>query len=195
MNPHILGIDPGMASTGVGLVEILPTGDLRFVSAGVIRTTKSNKKQNIKAADDTFQRAQHIAGKILHIVEKFDIKLICAESMSFPRNASAAAKMAMTWGILATITEERKLPLLQATPQEIKKKLAGAIAASKQDVQKAVQNRLGAEIAKVLASTPQTQHEHAYDALGAILACEDAEAFRLMRTLWTTTSKTISATS
>lgn len=60
---------------------------------------------------------------------------ICAESMSFPRFASAAAKMAMAWGGL--VTTWYAPPICQASPQEIKRALCGRADASKLDVEQA----------------------------------------------------------
>lgn len=180
MSLHVLGIDPGMASVGVAVMELLPDG-LRLVEAGVIRTQKADKKRRVRAADDNIERTREIASELLRSIRTYRPVAICAESMSFPRSSSVAGKMAMCWGALAAIAEERHLPVLQATPQEIKQVLTGSKAAGKEEVQAAVLARLAPRSCRDIESIPRSQQEHAYDAMAAVMACEGSEVIRMAR--------------
>jgi Holliday junction resolvasome RuvABC endonuclease subunit len=180
--PRVLGLDPGFASMGYALLELHPTGGADVVGLGVIRTKKSAAKRGVYAADDNLRRARGLAVSLAELVETHGVVAICAESMSFPRNASAAGKLSMAWGILAALTGA-DLPLVQASPQRIKEALCGRKDASKGDLEFELLKRYGNDIECLLDEVPASLHEHAYDALGAIAACLDSETIRLARTM------------
>jgi Holliday junction resolvasome RuvABC endonuclease subunit len=177
--PVLVGIDPGFASVGLAVVELRASND-HVVAVKVLRTEKSSAKKNLLASDDNLRRAREISCELRKVLFSDDYQVvgICAESMSFPRNASAAAKVAMTWGILAALAQDT--PIFQCSPQELKFRVVGSKTASKEDVQAALLQRFGADVAKLL-DAPPSQHEHAYDALGAVVACGDADQIRMVR--------------
>jgi crossover junction endodeoxyribonuclease RuvC len=181
---YILGIDPGLANFGWALVDFSNQGE-KLVECGVIRTEKSDEKRNVLASDDNFRRTRDVAKPLLTLFKKYDFAAICAESMSFPRSSSAAAKMAMTWGAIAMLAVEYNLPVSQASPQEIKKTLCGRKDASKEEIEEAVKKRYptmeGLLDEQKLANS---YREHAYDAGAAIItALETSEVIRAFRSL------------
>lgn len=180
------GIDPGFSSLGWSLVE-LSTGDhvvatASLVSLGLIRTEKSTAKQNVLASNDNFRRAREIAVALRKL---FEVRpaVVCCESMSFPRNASAAAKVAMTWGVLADLCESQGIPMLMATPKELKRSVCGNASASKEEVQAALRLRFGTRPDELLkeAKIPASSQEHPMDALAAVCCCAESEVVRLLR--------------
>jgi Holliday junction resolvasome RuvABC endonuclease subunit len=188
----VLGIDPGFASTGWVLVELRPGSIVDVTKVGVVRTEKATKKQNVLASNDNFKRAREISRAIRSLIfeptpvdapvpYRLSVTALCAESMSFPRNASTAAKMAMCWGVVADICEDEGLPLLMATPKEIKKAV-NATDSSKEAVQLALDSRFGSKLKELndAAHIPAGFREHVYDALAAVIACLDGELIRLM---------------
>ena len=177
--PVVLGLDPGFSRCGYcrfGL-DKLSQND-KVVSFGVIKTSKSSKKRKILAADDNLDRAGQIAKKLWKLSK--DASAICAESMSFPRNASVAAKMAMCWGIISAIAIRRGIPVLQATPQEIKMKICGEKTASKLDIQEKL-NKTYVECLELGAKIAKGQQEHCYDSLAAVITCLDSSHLKLLR--------------
>lgn len=176
----ILGVDPGFASFGFGIVNLLPTSEF-VIKVDVVRTQKSPKKLNVKAADDNFRRSQAIAAVLHDVVRKYQPMAIAAEAMSFPRNASAAAKVAMAWGILSDVCHVYQLPMVQATPQEIKKTLCGNKSATKEDVQKALEGRYEHQFQHFTGVVPAGQWEHGFDAVGAVVSCLDSDVIRMAR--------------
>lgn len=183
----VLGVDPGFASVGYAVVELFPSGE-QVLETRVFRTAKSDAKLNTLAADDTVRRTREIAKDLEQMLERLmncegDRRLvaICAEAMSYPRNAVVAAKMAMTWGVLAANAERRNLALVQASPQQVKKAVCGTGSASKDEVATALVTRYR-EIPGI-AELPRTLREHAYDALAAVVCCLGSEVVRMARAL------------
>lgn len=199
----VLGIDPGFTSLGYAVLE-LGGGGLadQVVTIGVLRTKATDKKQRVLVADDNIRRARELAVSVRGLTHAGTmmparggqgiaalfqgadrIRLVCAEKMSFPRNASAAAKVAMAWGLLVANLERLDLPLLQASPQEVKRRVTGKADASKDDVEKAMVKRFGRGLYRMLKGVPPGQHEHAFDALASAVACLDSEEGRMVRSL------------
>jgi crossover junction endodeoxyribonuclease RuvC len=184
----VLGIDPGFASIGYSVVDVLEDR-LAVISMGVIRTEKSSKKTGIRASDDNLNRAKEISRELATLIDHHHITVICAETMSYPRNASAAAKMAMCWGVLATLADRYNLPITQASPQEIKKAVCGKKDASKEEVQEAVRTMFPVTAEGVtkqgcpyiLREVPRSLWEHPFDALAAVVACRESEVLLLAR--------------
>lgn len=175
------GYDPGLAHFGYASVALHAQGE-EVLDLGVMKSEKSDAKRNMLASDDNVRRARELSegiGKTMIL----GVRAVCAESMSFPRGSSAAAKLSLSWGVLVTHVHLRGLPLLQASPQEVKKKVAGKKDASKIEVQEMLVERYGVEILAILdrKKIPKGQREHPCDALAAIVACLDSELVRLLR--------------
>jgi len=173
----VLGIDPGFASIGYVLVD---PATMRLTAAGVCRTvSERGKAKKVLAADDNFRRAKEVAAWLDAIP---DVHLICAESMSFPRNASNAAKMALCWGVVAAYCQARAVPLAQASPSQLKRRLCGAANVSDDDLRAALEERFPGATELISSAIPaKTQQQHAWDALGAVWACREGELFTLLR--------------
>jgi Holliday junction resolvasome RuvABC endonuclease subunit len=207
---HVLGLDPGMSNVGWSVFRLYRDGSLKFVTAGCFSTEKSTKKLNIGSTDDNFRRAREVARHLNTIVRDYDVKAICAEAMSFPRSSSVAAKMAMCWGALALLAEQRDpLPLVQASPRQIKQvcgvqpaprpprvdpgdKEAAKIVArasraakatSKADVQDAMCRRFP-ELRDILDAMPKGDREHPADSCGAVVfGVEASNEIRTLRSM------------
>jgi len=199
----VLGIDPGFASLGFALLELGGPRDGSglvpdlVIKIGVIRTTKTDKKQKVLSADDNTRRCRELAralralfvigapargAGVAALFEAGDVvRLVCAEKMSFPRNASAAAKVAMTWGLIMGHVDLHDLPLLQASPQDVKKRVTGNASASKEDIERAMVKKFGRGLYRMLKGVPPGQHEHAFDALASAVACLDSDEARIVR--------------
>jgi crossover junction endodeoxyribonuclease RuvC len=186
---RVLGIDPGFASIGYAVLELLPETEV-VIDMGVIHTEKSQKKREVRASDDNLNRARKIHSALGALMSKHQPSVICAETMSFPRNSGAAAKVAMCWGVIASLTQTSGVPIVQASPQEIKKALCGVGSASKEQVQNAVQSRYYppgthgvVPLVNILAinGVKKSDLEHPYDALAAIISCIQSEIVRMAR--------------
>lgn len=180
----VLGLDPGFACIGYAVVNLLPTEE-KILNMGVLRTEKSNKKLKVFASDDNVRRAREIYTFLRDLAQDGPcgpISAICAETMSFPRSSSVAAKMAMCWGVVAALSEQFNIPVVQSSPQQLKKNVAGSMKAAKEDVQKALKVRYGkARLDEHCREVPASMLEHPYDALGAVVATLDSELIRMAR--------------
>lgn len=181
----VLGLDPGFASIGYALVLLDGGGRMIPQRMGVFHTEKSSAKRKVFASDDNVRRACEIYSFVRGLMTEGPhgpVRAVCAETMSFPRSSSVAAKMAMCWGVLAALSQQLDVPILQASPMELKLRVAASKKASKEEVQAALEKTFGAEQLRVLCEgVTKTTLEHPYDALGAVVACRESEVLRLAR--------------
>lgn len=176
---RVLGVDAGFANFGFAVMEFDGPWD-RLIAMGVIRTQKGEKKRMVLASDDNVRRARLISSELAKLFVAHSIRGVCAEAMSYPRSSSVAAKMAMAFGVVASLAESFGLPIVQASPKEIKKLVVGIGSASKEDVMIAVNARFS-EAAKLVTGLPKSLHEHAYDAAAAVAACAGSDVMLAIR--------------
>lgn len=148
----ILGIDPGLANTGWGLVEA--SGNrFRCVGYGCISTP---------ARMDTARRLKEIHDGILGLVELHAPAECAIESIFFSVNVKSAFATGQARGVALLATADASLPVGEYGPGEVKLAVTGSGSADKKQVQYMVRAILG------LAEEPKP--DHAADAL-ALAIC------------------------
>jgi Holliday junction resolvasome RuvABC endonuclease subunit len=177
--PYILGIDPGFANVGISVVQLDPR---LVVAMRVFRTQKTAVR---KVSDDNLQRATEISKMLFALYDEFPaIKIVCAESMSYPPNAGTATKMSLCWGVLAAFVQQRDLAFIENTPQEIKKRVCGNKSASKEEVKTSIKALFPSQDLDTLhLKLAAGLHEHIYDATAAVIAAWDSSEMKLFRAL------------
>ena len=174
----VVGIDSGLATCGIAVLRLLPAGE-ELVYTGVFTSKPSDRKQAVRAADDLARRARELAVVLSSVLEQHRPIAIAIEAPSWPRNAGSAAKMGAAFGVVFALAQRFDLPLVQASPMDVKKAVTGRKTASKDEVVLAVETRFPA-----ITWPPQTGlWEHAADAVGVVLACLDSEPLRMARRL------------
>jgi Holliday junction resolvasome RuvABC endonuclease subunit len=169
---------------GIAVVEVVGKS-LCLHELRVVRTKGTPKKlRTMYLADDNFRRVREIVREIDLTVVRYPPTAIAAESFAWVRDASSAAKTAMTWGVLASLCERSGVPLATLGSQDVKRALCGARDASKEAVAEAAKLRLdwGASLNAVHAfehETPASHREHGWDALAvAIVSLQESEVIR-----------------
>lgn len=148
----ILGVDPGTAITGYGVLEA-SSGVLRPLDFGVIRT---------HARTAMPARLLEIHCHVEALMEKFCVDSLATERLFFARNEQTAFSVGRTIGAILLAAAERQVPWTEYTPLQVKQAVVGYGGADKQQVQYMVQRILG------LACSPEP--DDAADAL-AVAIC------------------------
>lgn len=134
----ILGLDPGLARLGFGAIAITKSGDalaLETASAldfGVIQTT---------AKQELGQRLCTIYDDLHALIDQVQPHLVAAEKLFFYKMGNTIL-VAQARGVLILVLAQRKLPLVEFTPAQIKQALTGYGNAEKSEVQSAVAREL-----------------------------------------------------
>lgn len=176
----IVGIDPGFASCGWAVLELHADHEV-VRRAGVIRTEASGKKRRVRRIDDDLERVQQIARGLGDLLSESPSRPVacCVEAPEGSRGARQSKAMGLAMGIVATMATTHGVPLLQVSATELKAHVAGSKTAAKDAIRSALEARYG-EL-PIDADVPAGQRDHAVDAVGAVVACLNDEAIRLMR--------------
>ena len=148
----VLGIDPGTANTGYGVVERRGTR-LVALDGGVI-TTRTEAPMQI--------RLSNIHRRVCELLDEHGISVLSMEDIYFGRNATSALAVGQARGVVMLAAGQRRLPCVSYTPQQVKHAVCGSGRAEKEQVARMVQTLLSLE------TVPRP--DHAADAL-AIAIC------------------------
>lgn len=144
----VLGIDPGTATTGFGLVRERDDGSLEMVEFGVISTPKDVAAHH---------RLVQLYDEIKKIIKRHKPDSVGVEKLFFQRNISTAIAVGQARGVLMLAIAQAGLDVAEYTPNEVKQAVAGYGSADKRQVQ---------EMVRVLLSMPSIpKPDDAADAL------------------------------
>lgn len=144
----LLGIDPGSAVTGFGIIR--QTGSkLELIDFGIIRTKKN---------DTLAQKLKTIYDGVVEIIEKSKPDQMAIENVFYSENIRTALVIGHARGVAMLAAINRQIPVAEYSPREIKQSVVGNGAAAKEQVSYMVKKILN------LKGTPQPAD--ASDALG-----------------------------
>jgi crossover junction endodeoxyribonuclease RuvC len=129
----VLGIDPGTAALGYGIVERAGSR-LREVDHGTLTTS----------ADLSLpERLLAIHALVDELIGLHKPDLVGVERLFFSKNAQTAFGVGQARGVVLLAAAQHDVPVREATPNEVKSAIAGYGAADKEQVQRMVQLVLG----------------------------------------------------
>jgi crossover junction endodeoxyribonuclease RuvC len=143
----VLGIDPGLASTGYGVVA---TGEsaggmsrLVALDGGVIATPSDRPHEH---------RLAELHRSVSALLEKHDPGVVALEELYFGQNARTAFAVGQARGVVMLAAGQREIPCASYTPQQVKGAVCGSGRAGKEQVARMVKVLLG------LAAEPRSDH-------------------------------------
>ena len=122
----VLGIDPGTAITGYGVVRGEPFGSLALVECGVIRTS---------ARDPLPVRLREIYEDVRALLERHQPEALAVEDVFYSRNVRTTVVLGHARGVVLLAGEQAGVSIHEYPPAEIKKSVVGTGAATKEQVQ------------------------------------------------------------
>lgn len=131
-----LGIDPGTAVCGFGLVD-LTDGRLRLVDAGVIRTS---------SAETDAERLSSLHRALAALVAEHRPARVGVERLFFQRNVQTAMTVGQARGVALLVAAQAGLVVDEPTPNEVKQAVCGNGAADKGQVATMVARLLGVSL-------------------------------------------------
>ena len=129
----ILGIDPGTAITGYGLVREHDNGYLESVHCGVFRT---------KSKDPMPERLLSLYQQIVECITTYKPDAAAVEELFFGRNVTTGIKVAQARGVILLALAQHGLPIAEYKPNVIKTSITGYGHADKNQMQMMVQQLL-----------------------------------------------------
>lgn len=130
----ILGIDPGTATTGYGLVTEDAAGEAQLIRCGVITT-----EPGVPMAE----RLLAIHRETAALIRAYGPEAVAVEALFFGRNVSTALTVGQARGVVLLAAAQAGLPIYEYKPAEVKQALAGYGGADKRQMQEMVRIMLG----------------------------------------------------
>lgn len=128
-----LGIDPGTATTGWGVVKLDTKNNLSSLDFGKISTDKKDLMP---------ERLFSIYNSTAHLIEKYDPDVIIVEALFFSSNVKTAIAVGQSRGIYLMCAGKYCVPFFEYTALEAKMALTGYGRADKKDVRAKVKEIL-----------------------------------------------------
>lgn len=157
----ILGIDPGVATTGFGVIK-KTGGCLQVVDFGCIKT---------KPQTSFSKRLEEIHQQLKKLIRKYQPSIISVEDLFFCKNVKTALAVGQARGVVLLTAMQSKLPIYEYTPLQVKQAITSYGRADKLQIQNMVK--------VILKLTELPKPDDAADALAIAICC--ANSLNLMR--------------
>lgn len=162
----ILGIDPGTAITGYGIIQTSRAKHLvqdrnekpKVIDFGCIITTTSNT---------TGERLEMVHNQVLDLIEKHSPDLISIESLFFFKNAKTVMPVSQSKGVILLAAAKKQIPVTEFTPLQVKMAVVGYGRAEKKQVQEMTKQLL--DLSAFDTKEKDRKKDDASDALGLAL--------------------------
>lgn len=135
----ILGIDPGTATTGYGVIQKIKKtakgqGEIKCLGYGIISTSPS-------MSDGERLKKLHL--EISRLIKKYKPMVFAVENIYFFKNLKTAFPVSQAKGVILLAAADKKIPIYEFTPLQAKMATTGYGRADKKQVQKMVKVLLG----------------------------------------------------
>jgi crossover junction endodeoxyribonuclease RuvC len=132
----VLGIDPGIAITGYGLIQTTPQNNYQCVDYGVVTTP---------AKLDDAERLKTLFDELTGLIHKYQPDSSAVEKLFFQKNVRTAISVGQARGVAMLTLARADLLVKEYTPNEVKQTVCGYGNAGKRQVQRMVQTLLSLE--------------------------------------------------
>ena len=129
----VLGIDPGLATTGYAVVEEA-YGKPILKAYGCLKTPAKMMEQ---------ERLVIIYNDVVNLLAQHQVQEVAIEQLFFNTNVTTALSVGQARGVAILAVAKQGLPIAEYTPLQVKQAVAGYGRADKQQVQRMVQSLLG----------------------------------------------------
>ena len=164
MAPMIaLGIDPGTAALGFGIVALERGDRLRLIDAGCIRTA---------AGRDAADRLAELHAALTELIVEHRPERMGVERVFFQRNVQTAMDVGQARGVALLAAAQHRLAVDEPTPNEVKLAVCGDGSAAKEQV--------SAMVARLLHVSLDNVADDATDALAVAIRCLHRAAARMV---------------
>ena len=125
----ILGIDPGLATVGYGVINFTDNSNIELIDCGIIST---------EATTPFTERLKQISDGVIELIDTFKPEAIAFEELFFNKNVKTALQVAHARGVALLAAYSRTTELYEYTPLQVKQAVVGYGRADKNQVQQMV---------------------------------------------------------
>ena len=129
----ILGIDPGSARMGFGVVTKAKGEKMKMIDYGCIETAPGHSDG---------ERLKTLNNELNKIIKKYKPNALAVESLFFFKNPKTVMTVSQAKGVILMTAARKKIPTREYTPLQVKFAITGYGRADKKDVQKKIETLL-----------------------------------------------------
>lgn len=123
---RILGIDPGTATTGYGVIDLVAQNSYHYVGSGIVQTSKDLAMHC---------RLKMIREDIISLMELYTPDAVAIESIFFFKNAKTLVPVAQARGVILEAAASCSLSVAEYTPMQVKMSVTGYGKSEKKEIQ------------------------------------------------------------
>jgi len=123
---RILGIDPGTATTGYGIIDLVSQNNYGYIASGIIQTSKLLAMS---------ERLKIIREDVISLIELYSPDMLSIESIFFFKNAKTLVPVAQARGVIIEAAAAKGIPMAEYTPMQVKMSVSGYGRAEKKEIQ------------------------------------------------------------
>ena len=129
----VIGIDPGLARLGFGVIEA-ERGTTRPLCHGCIETSAQDRSHP--------DRLLAIYSEVDALLEKYQPSHLALEKLFFQKNITSAMGVSEVRGVVLLAAAQRRIPVTEYTPNQVKQAITGSGRADKKQVQEMIKRLL-----------------------------------------------------
>jgi crossover junction endodeoxyribonuclease RuvC len=161
----IVGIDPGSVLTGYAVIKKHPDKCLEVIDFGCINADKFL---------GTGDRLKMIHKEIEKLIEKHQPRVLSIENLFFFKNLKTVMPVSQTRGVILLAAAQKRIPVYEFTPLQMKMAIAGYGRAEKKQVQEMIKRTV--DISSFNLKENYRKKDDAFDALG-IAICAASKTY------------------
>ena len=151
----ILGIDPGSVIVGYSIIKKNKNRTLEVIDFGCIITDKFLT---------TGERLKKIHKEVEKLIEKYKPEVLSIETLFFFKNLKTVMPVCQTTGVILLAAAQKKIPVFEFTPLQMKMAIAGYGRAEKKQVQEMIKKTV--DISSFDLKKNYRKKDDAFDAIG-----------------------------
>lgn len=129
----IMGIDPGVATTGFGVIRKVKK-HVQCLDYGIIQTSPGQSPE---------QRLRKLYLELNKLLQKHKPKILIVESIFFFKNLKTVIPVSQAKGVILLTAAQKRIRAEEVSPLQVKMKICGYGRADKKDVQQKIKKALG----------------------------------------------------
>lgn len=154
----ILGIDPGTATSGYGVIRVEKENNFVVMDFGLIETGKDEKPE---------RRLHSIHYQLGKLIDNYEPEVIAIEKLFFFRNAKTVMRVGQALGVMLFCAAQKETEVVEYAPARIKRVISGNGRADKKEMQRSLRKILGPSVKS--RKHKKTHFDNAADGLAVAL--------------------------
>ena len=132
----IIGIDPGIATTGFGVIKVKKGKSFKCLGYGIIQTKASEKPE---------ERLRKLNNELSKLIKKYKADVLAVEKIFFFKTSKTVISVSQAKAVILLTAAKNRIPVFEFSPLQMKLVVGGYGRAEKEKIQKKIKRKLKLE--------------------------------------------------